>query len=856
MEQRLKEILSGKEENYLLPFFWQHLGHTEEIPHRVQKIFESGCRAFCVESRPYEDFCGDSWWRDMGIILNEAKKRDMKVWILDDKHYPTGYANGLLEKKYPHLHRWFLREHHADCMGPCKDTALRIPRFRGDERLLGACAYRRTGNGEDICGEPLPIPVEQGDEFLYFDVPEGCWRIFLLYQSNEDVLPHSRWYVDMLSEESVHVLIEAVYESHYEHFSEYFGNTLAGFFSDEPSFDACLNSFDRVDEGLYYRTVGQPGMLLPWGETVCEAMKGDGLSLEDLPTLWYRAEGKSPQVRLSYMDAVTRQWRKNFSFQLGDWCRAHNVMYIGHVIEDMNAHARIGSSAGHYFRALEGQDMSGIDIVLHQVMPGLGQYQTAASISGSVADPEFFHYTLAQLASSLARQNPAMKGRAMCEVFGAYGWAEGTPAMKWLMDFLLVRGVNHFVPHAFTDIYPDPDCPPHFYGDGNNPQYESFAELMNYVNRMAHLLYGTDMEASGGVFYHAEAEWMEPEGRMYSQKPAKACYDAHISYDFVSLDFLEKAKAEKGCFGMPERQYRFLAVPACACLPERFWTHVRRLAAAGVPVFFVDRAPCFEGELPGEVVSLDRLASRILERGLAHSYQCGAPFLRIARFDRDGSSCFMLFNESPKGVNASVTLPRTGRYLLLDLLNGVKAKGETDSGNVFASLEPGQSELLIFDGFSEAEWQSLERPCCPKEKEGLELSWKIELMEQGREEEFHPYLENASLSNITGKAGKQDFSGNIRYTARFELKREDSGRVFLDLGEVGMTAKLALNGKELGQRICAPYRWDISGAVKDGENEIEIVVSNTLVHRVYEGLSTFMPVLPSGLIGPVVLLKE
>lgn len=33
----------------------------------------------------------------MDIILAEAEKRGMRVWILDDKHFPTGYANGILE---------------------------------------------------------------------------------------------------------------------------------------------------------------------------------------------------------------------------------------------------------------------------------------------------------------------------------------------------------------------------------------------------------------------------------------------------------------------------------------------------------------------------------------------------------------------------------------------------------------------------------------------------------------------------------------------------------------------------------------------------------------------------------------
>lgn len=135
MNQRFRDILEGKEENYILPFFWLHEGEREQIPEYMEKIAQSGCRALCVESRPHEDFCGPSWWEDMRIVLEEAKKRSMKVWILDDKHFPTGYANGLLQKKYPERERRFLREHHMDLMGPAKETAILIPPCAADRIL-------------------------------------------------------------------------------------------------------------------------------------------------------------------------------------------------------------------------------------------------------------------------------------------------------------------------------------------------------------------------------------------------------------------------------------------------------------------------------------------------------------------------------------------------------------------------------------------------------------------------------------------------------------------------------------------------------------------------------------------------
>ena len=146
------------------------------------------------------------------------------------------------------------------------------------------------------------------------------------------------------------------------------------------------------------------------------------------------------KVRYAYMDALTRLWRASFSEQLGKWCEAHGVEYIGHIIEDMNAHARMAYSAGHYFRALDGQHMAGIDVVLHQIVPGMAACPHTASIEGGIADPAFFDNVLAKLAASHAHIQPHMKGRAMCEVFGAYGWAEGAPMMKGLLDHMLVRG--------------------------------------------------------------------------------------------------------------------------------------------------------------------------------------------------------------------------------------------------------------------------------------------------------------------------------------------------------------------------------------------------------------------------------
>ena len=132
--------------------------------------------------------------------------------------------------------------------------------------------------------------------------------------------------------------------------------------------------------------------------------------------------------------------------------------------------------------------------------------------------------------------------------------------------------------------------------------------------------------------------------------------------------------------------------------------------------------------------------------------------------------------------------------------------------------------------------------------------WEIALLEEGKEEEFRTVREASELFSITGKAGWPRFSGRMRY--RTTLSLEKNAKVGLDLGRVGGTAKLTVNGRNLGIRLGQPYLWDISEAAKEGENLIEVEAANTLVHRIRERFSEYMQIGPGGLLGPVKVCKE
>jgi hypothetical protein len=147
--------------------------------------------------------------------------------------------------------------------------------------------------------------------------------------------------------------------------------------------------------------------------------------------------------------------------------------------------------------------------------------------------------------------------------------------------------------------------------------------------------------------------------------------------------------------------------------------------------------------------------------------------------------------------------------------------------------------------------------------------------------------------------GIRYYSGTAVYTRTFRMpavQLSTSVPVFLDLGKVEVMARVRVNGKDCGIAWKPPYRVDISGALTPGENQVEIDVVNTWVNRMIgdehlpedchwldweilsewpawflnneprpSGRYTFTtakhytkddPLMPSGMLGPVRILKQ
>ena len=119
-------------------------------------------------------------------------------------------------------------------------------------------------------------------------------------------------------------------------------------------------------------------------------------------------------------------------------------------------------------------------------------------------------------------------------------------------------------------------------------------------------------------------------------------------------------------------------------------------------------------------------------------------------------------------------------------------------------------------------------------------------------------------------AGIKYYSGTAVYRSVFNSDLPVGGRFFLNLGSYDSIARVKLNGRDLGAVWVLPGRIEITDALKQGANELEIDVVNTWNNRllgdsklpvekrttwtsVDSGMKPNTQLIPSGLVGPVTI---
>ena len=139
----------------------------DTVRHDLDTMRALGFRAVTAQygfgsDRPYLSPAYLQFFRE---FVMEAKKRDMKVWIVDDAGYPSGFAGGTFTSEHPELRMQGLSATRTQVSGGASFDQLMPP------NTVAVTALSRDG-------QAIAIPF--GDGTVQWTAPAGEWTVYAI----------------------------------------------------------------------------------------------------------------------------------------------------------------------------------------------------------------------------------------------------------------------------------------------------------------------------------------------------------------------------------------------------------------------------------------------------------------------------------------------------------------------------------------------------------------------------------------------------------------------------------------------------------------------------------------------------
>ncbi len=252
----------------------------------------------------------------------------------------------------------------------------------------------------------------------------------------------------------------------------------------------------------------------------------------------------------------------------------------------------------------------------------------------------------------------------------------------------------------------------------------------------------------------------------------------------------------------------------------------------------------------------------------------GASDLLFAHRTMPSAEIYWLCNNSGVALQTEVSFRCSGRKP--ELWNAETGEirdlsWTISDGRTSVPLEftPGEAYFIVF-GEPVREKSHIVETVQMKEACTLEGPWNVSFQE-GRGAPASTVFERLASWTESSDSGIKYFSGTAKYTKEFEFEADGDHHYELDLGGVCNIAEVTLNGTKLRTLWRAPFKVDVTDALKPGLNKLEISVTNLWPNRLIgdeqPGVKQRItyttwpfykagdPLLVSGLLGPVKILK-
>ncbi len=570
---------------------------VDEVRRQVRAMAAGGVGGVQIAARtglaiPY---LSERWFELVRLIIDEARRHGMDVWLADEYPYPSGAAGGEVVLRHPEYRAWHMRATRLSAL-PGQEVRAVAP----GTVLLRACAVPVSGSAarwEAAISLDAHVGLVQHQQVLFqptsvylttrrymtsgprptlqWRAPDSGpggperWEVWLIAAAEIERYKFFGAYVDLCHPDAVRYFLETTYRRSLERIGPERFAHLAGFFVDEAH---PQNWSWRLPD--YFR-------------------RRCGYDLYDvLPALWTDVGERTAQVRYDYLQSLTELFVESFHRPLAEWCRQHGVrlsLEVGSTRNLVQRHADVpGIDPGHEKAGTP------LDEILARELP-----RFRANLS---------------FPASLAAQTG--KRRVLDECFHSVGWSLTLQDMKAMLDRAAARGANLFAFHAFcytTGGLRKWDAPPSEFDQ--NPYWPYFPLLAAYAGRLAYALSRGRRVAPVALIDPITSLWAHGEGTgaggdetarritadwTYLMRELIAAQRPHDNLDPL---LLAEATVERGALRVGEAEYRVAILPPVTTFERAAWYKLEAFAQAGGTVIACGLLPCEPIEPESDVVA-------------------------------------------------------------------------------------------------------------------------------------------------------------------------------------------------------------------------------------------------------------
>lgn len=563
---------------------------------------------------------------------------------------------------------------------------------------------------------------------------------------------------DILNPDAADAFVRLTHERYYQELKAYFGSTIIAFFTDEPC------------------PLGRnAGGFREWVPGMEEEILAENGKLEELEGLFNGRENRTTQI---YHRLIKRHLRETYYARLSEWCEAHGISLMGHPEASDDVEEEF------YFH------IPGQDLIMRRVAPETGGIREPDSVQAKLP---------ADIARYLGRRRNANECFGVCSRQNIPWYFKGYD-MKWYLNWLGIRGVNLFVPHAFYYSVAGPrkeerppDVGPH------NIWWEHYRLFSDYMKRISWLM--TDSVSL------ARAAVLCDNNRVPAAEVA-GLYEHQIDFHYLPAAMLEKSTVKE----------------------NRLWVGSCRFDVV-VDLYGFGAQEAYAKYLAGVRV-VEAVSALYQKNGGDYrtvATEGGCPWLRAVHMEKEGVSWYLLSNEGEETIETklSVTELQEGKQPFLINLWDVRAEDtccctgsgtgwgmlQNDGSCIRLRLEHCEMKLLLL---LEESQEHIARQYFPKH--GFGIAGEAAFLGDWTDG-FRPVGSDCNFAPWKEAAGTDGNTVICRYVCMVPEEKTFTGAEYFTVRGEEM-AECVCNGTFAGVSFYGPHRFQIGHLLRRGENEI------------------------------------